>query len=250
MLIIGRITDKLDFVEEPMKLFATGVLKPFLALLILILSLGSAFPLQAQERPLWLRYPAIAPDGQSILFCYKGDIYRVSSSGGQAIPLTISESYDFSPVWSHDGKFIAFASNRYGNFDIFMMPSSGGEATRLTCHSADDIPSSFTADDQRVLFTSTHQDLVTNVQFPVFPGLYSVSVNGGEAVLVLTQSAISATVNPTGDKIIYHDLKGYENDWRKHHTSSATRDIWVYDLKTKARTAIPYSTKTATIITI
>jgi len=219
--------------------FAGRASKPLLALLLFLVCLGSVVPLQAQDKPLWLRYPAIAPDGQSILFCYKGDIYKVSSSGGQAIPLTISESYDFSPVWSHDGKFIAFASDRYGNFDTFIMPASGGEATRLTYHSADDIPSSFTADDQRILFASAYQDLVTNVQFPmVFPGLYSVSVKGGEAVLVLAQPAISATVNPAGDKIIYHDLKGYENDWRKHHTSSVTRDIWVYDLKTKKNTQL------------
>ena len=223
-----------------MRSFAARALKPLLALFILIVFLGSVFPLQAQDGPSWLRYPAISPDGQSVLFCYKGDIYKVSSSGGQAIPLTISESYEFAPVWSHDGKLIAFASDRYGNFDVFIMPASGGEATRLTCHSANDIPSSFTADDRRILFTSTHQDLVTNVQFPMseFPELYSVSVKGGEAALVLTQPAISATVNAAGDKIIYHDQKGYESDWRKHHTSSVTRDIWVYDLKTKKNTQL------------
>ena len=223
-----------------MRSFAARALKPLLALFILIVFLGSVFPLQAQDGPSWLRYPAISPDGQSVLFCYKGDIYKVSSSGGQAIPLTISESYEFAPVWSHDGKLIAFASDRYGNFDVFIMPASGGEATRLTYHSADDTPSSFTADDQRILFTSTHQDLVTNVQFPMseFPELYSVSVKGGEAALVLTQPAISATVNAAGDKIIYHDQKGYESDWRKHHTSSVTRDIWVYDLKTKKNTQL------------
>ena len=94
-----------------MNFFAARALKSLLAPFILIFSLGSVFLLQAQDKPLWLRYPAISPDGQSILFCYKGDIYQVSSSGGQANPLTIGESYDFSPVWSHDGKFIAFASD-------------------------------------------------------------------------------------------------------------------------------------------
>jgi Tol biopolymer transport system component/C-terminal processing protease CtpA/Prc len=232
--------DNFAFVEESMKSLAPRTLKPLLALLILIVSLGSIVPLQAQDKPLWLRYPAISPDGQNILFCYKSHIYRVSSSGGQAVPLTIGNSYDFSPVWSHDGKLIAFASDRYGNFDVFVMPATGGEATRLTYHSADDIPSSFAADDKRILFSSTHQDLVTNVQFPMseFPELYSVSVKGGEAALVMTQPAIAATVNPAGDKIIYHDQKGYESDWRKHHTSSVTRDIWVYDLKTKKNTQL------------
>jgi tricorn protease len=210
-------------------------LKPLLAVLILAFSLGAVIPALAQDRPLWLRYPAISPDGQTILFCYKGDIYRLPAAGGQAVPLTISEAYDYAPVWSHDGKSIAFASDRFGNFDVFVMPAAGGEAVRLTYHSADDIPSSFSADDQRVLFSSSHQDPVTNVQFPMgtFPELYSVPVKGGEAALVLGQPAIAAVVSPAGDKILYHDQKGYESDWRKHHTSSVTRDIWVYDLKTK-----------------
>src|SRR5438105_3577657 len=108
----------------------------------------------AQENPLWMRYPAISPDGQTILFSYKGDIWSVPSSGGNATPLTLSESYEFAPVWSHDGKSIAFASDRYGNFDVFVMPSSGGEAKRLSFHSTREIPSSFTADDKAVLFSA------------------------------------------------------------------------------------------------
>ena len=176
----------------------------------------------------------------SILFCYQGDIYKVPASGGQAVPLTIGEAYDFAPVWSHDGRSIAFASNRYGNFDVFIVPAAGGESRRLTHYSGGDIPSSFSADDRSVLFTSKRQDLVTNAQFPVsvFPELYSIAVSGGEAALVLTQPAIAATVSPAGDKIIYHDQKGYESDWRKHHTSAVTRDIWVYDLKTKKNTQL------------
>ena len=72
----------------------------------------------------------------------------------------------------------------------------------------------------------------------LFSELYSVPVAGGEAALVLTQPAIAATVDPAGTKIIYHDQKGYESDWRKHHTSAVTRDIWVYDLKTKKNTQV------------
>jgi Tol biopolymer transport system component/C-terminal processing protease CtpA/Prc len=213
---------------------------PIASLFVLLILVLSTIPLQAQDKPYWLRYPAISPDGRTILFCYKGDIYTVPSAGGQAYPLTISEAYDYAPVWSHDGKSIAFASDRFGNFDVYVMPASGGEARRLTFHSASDVPSSFTADDKSILFTSARQDSASNVQFPmsVFPELYSVLVNGGEAALVLTQPAISATVSPAGDKIIYHDQKGYESDWRKHHTSAVTRDIWVYDLKAKKNTQL------------
>jgi Tol biopolymer transport system component len=194
----------------------------------------------AQQSPLWLRYPAISPDGRTVLFEYKGDIWSVSASGGTAVPMTLSESHEFAPVWSHDGKSVAFASDRYGSFDVFVMPSSGGEAKRLTHHSTREVPSSFTSDDRAVLFSAARQDLATHVQFPTggMTELYSVPVTGGRVSLLLTTPALDATVSSTGDKIIFHDYKGYESDWRKHHTSAVTRDIWVYDTAAKAYTQL------------
>src|SRR5471032_2142513 len=116
----------------------------------LIVSILLSTAALSQDKPLWMRYPAISPDGQTILFEYKGDIWSVPSAGGTATPMTLSESYEFAPVWSHDGKSIAFASDRYGNFDVFVMPATGGEAKRLTYNSTREVPSSFTADDSAV----------------------------------------------------------------------------------------------------
>lgn len=189
-----------------------------------------------QDNPQWMRYPAISPDGQTLLFSYKGDIWSVPVSGGNAIPLTLSESYEFSPVWSHDGKSIAFASDRYGNFDVFLMPATGGESRRLTFHSTRETPSGFTHDDTAILFSAARQDVASNAQYPIgmMSELYSVPAAGGRVSLVMTTPALDAVVSSSGDKLIYHDIKGYESDWRKHHTSAVTRDIWTYDLKTKA----------------
>lgn len=212
-----------------------------LALALAALSWTASVPATRPANPaLWLRYPAISPDGQTILFEYKGDIWSVSSAGGAATPLTLSESYEFAPVWSHDGKTVAFASDRYGNFDVFVMPASGGEAKRLTFNSTREVPSSFTADDRQVLFAAQRQDLATNVQFPTggMTELYSVPVAGGRVALVLTSPALDATVSSSGDKILFHDYKGYENDWRKHHRSAVTRDIWVYDTRAKRYTQL------------
>ena len=185
----------------------------------------------SQTNPLWLRYTAISPDGKTILFTYKGDIHTVPASGGKATPLTLSETYEFAPVWSHDGKSIAFASDRYGNFDIFIMPAAGGEGKRLTFHSNNEIPCSFTADDKAVMFSAYRQDIATNAQFPIslMSELYSVPVEGGKVSQVLPIPALDATLNQSGSKLIYHDIKGYESNWRKHATSAVTRDIWVYD---------------------
>ncbi len=143
------------------------------------------------------RYPAISPDGRTIAFAFKGDIYTVPASGGDARPLTLGESHEFAPVWSHDGRSIAFASDRYGNFDVFVMPATGGEATRLTFHSTGEIPSSFTADDRSVLFSAYRQELATNAQFPIglMTQLWSVPVGGGRVGLVLPVPAVNATLD-------------------------------------------------------
>ena len=193
-----------------------------------------------QNNPLWLRYTAISPDGKSILFTYKGDIYSVPSDGGVAYPLTISESYEYCPVWSKDGKSIAFAADRYGNFDVYVMPATGGEAKRLTFHSGNEVPTTFTADNMDVLFSAYRQDLVTNAQFPIslINELYSVPVAGGKVSQVLTTPALNATITSTGNKLIFDDVKGYENLWRKHHTSSIAHDIWSYDYSNKQFTKL------------
>ena len=210
---------------------------------ILIVSFVCLFsPLNsiAQQGPLWLRYPAISPDGNIILFNYQGDIYKVPATGGTAFPLTISESYEYSAVWSHDGTQIAFASDRYGNFDVFTMPVAGGKAKRLTFHSNNEKPGDFSRDSKNVIFSALRQDLHSNVQFPTgtMAELYSVPAAGGRVGLVLTSPAHDATYSPDGSKLIFHDRKGYENPWRKHHTSAITRDIWVYDLIAKNYTKL------------
>ena len=190
----------------------------------------------AQSNPLWLRYPSISPDGKQIVFGYKGDIYRTDANGGVAVPLTIHEAQDMMPVWSHDGKWIAFASDRYGNFDVFIMPSTGGIPKRLTFNSANDYPYDFSPDNKQVIFGSGRNAPAASVRFPnkgIFLNLYTVSVNAGRAILVSAAGMEDAHYNKIGSQIIFQDRKGYEDAWRKHHTSAVTRDIWVYDLKNK-----------------
>lgn len=189
----------------------------------------------AQEDPLWMRYPSISPDGKQIVFSYKGDLYKVAADGGTAQALTLHEAHDYMPVWSRDGKQIAFASNRYGNFDVYLMNANGGKPTRLTYHSANDLPSSFSAKGDAVLFKSLRLDDADNRMFPSgrLPELYQVPVKGGRVAQILTTPADDAVYSKDGKTIIYHDKKGYEDDFRKHHTSSIARDVWTYDVATK-----------------
>lgn len=203
--------------------------KIFLLLLVAI----SVYQSMAQSNPAWMRYAAISPDGKTIAFTYKGDLYRVPATGGTAIALTVHEAHDFMPVWSHDGKSIAFASDRFGNFDLFLIPAEGGEAKRITYHSAQEYPYAFSNDDKQILFAATRMDLASNRNYPTGsqPELYSVGISGGKVTQVFTTPAEEVKLSSNGQFLLYQDKKGGENTWRKHHVSAIARDIWLYDFK-------------------
>ncbi len=192
----------------------------------------SVSALDAQQAPAsWMRYPAISPDGRTIAFVYKGDLYRVPAAGGTATQLTTHPAHDFMPVWGRDGRQLAFASDRYGNFDIFVIPAEGGEAKRLTFHSAAEYPYAFSHDGQQVLFGAVRLDDRASRHHPGGSQgeLYQVPVAGGRPVQLLTTPAEAVSVSRDGRRLLYMDMKVGEDRWRKHQVSAAARDIWIHD---------------------
>lgn len=211
--------------------------KPMKRITLVFFTLLS-FSLFAQKD--WIRYSAISPDASQIVFAFQGDLFLVSSDGGTAQPLLLSEAYESNPVWSHDGQKLAYTSDLYGNFDVFIFDFKTRVSTRITYHSAKQVPWTFSPDDQYVVFSATMDDNVKNAQFPygLLTELYKVPVKGGRVKQCLTTSAENVQVNKDGSKLLYHDVKGYEDPWRKHHTSSVTRDIWIYDKTTGKHTQL------------
>ena len=185
----------------------------------------------AENDPLWMRYPAISPNGETIAFTYKGDIYTVPANGGKATQLTTHPAHDTRPIWSPDGSKIAFASDRNGNFDIFIMDMEGGSPKQLTTHSANEYPETF-SDAKHILYSAAIQQDAKDSQFPSgqFPQIYRIGINGGRPELYSSLAMESLALNKKGDKLLYQDKKGYEDPWRKHHQSSITRDIWLCTL--------------------
>ncbi len=197
-------------------------------------SLAAAEP--SGERPLWLRHPAVSPDGTTIAFTYAGRIWRVPAAGGEAVPLTDPDHFSTRPVWSPDSAKIAFASKPHGNLDIFSMPADGSRVTRLTYHSADDLPCAFSPDGESVYFSSSRLGSPQTVLAGAYAHsaqLYTVPVLGGPARLVLPTPALEAAPDPTGKLLLYENRPVYENEWRKGAISDGAHDVWLHDLAAK-----------------
>ena len=195
--------------------------------LILATLLGAyGLAAQAQDNPLWMRHPAISPDGKTIAFSYQGDIFTVPSSGGTAKQITSNAAFDSYPVWSPDGNHIAFASNREGSIDVWVMDANGGIPKRVTTNSGSEYPLRW-KDNSTIMFKASIMPTAKSIIFAgSYPQVYTVGMDGGRPKLFSDITMDALDINASGD-VIYIDRKGYEDEWRKHHRSPITRDVWL-----------------------
>lgn len=195
--------------------------------IVLAAALSAIASAQAAEAPKWLRNAAISPDGSTVAFTFKGDIFTVPVTGGTAVQLTTSPHYDSNPVWTPDGKQLVFTSNRLGSDDIFIMPATGGTARRLTTYSGTELPLTFLPDG-RLLFSTSIMPARGSAQAPFGAQTYVLDIETPSArpEMFFSVPMAAASANKSG-QVLYQDKKGYENMWRKHERSSATGDIWL-----------------------
>ena len=194
-------------------------------LLALIAPLATASAM-AQSDPLWMRFPAISPDGKTVAFSYKGDIWTVPANGGQARQITTNPAYDAYPVWSPDSRQIAFASSREGSMDIYVVGRDGGAPRRVTTDSGDEYPMAW-RNDSTIMLKASIMPKATSIMFADFSQVYEVSDKGGRMRLFSDIPMEDISVGNDG-ALLYHDNKGYEDPFRKHHQSPICRDIWLY----------------------
>src|SRR5437868_2895506 len=136
-------------------------------LLAAVALLLTATVARAQEPIRFARLPDISPDGKLVAFSYLGDIWVVEIIGGVARPVTTHPAHDVYPLFSPDGKQLAFSSNRHGSYDVFVVPVQGGKPHRLTYDSANEFATAWSPDGKRILFTSTR-----STEYPQFQEMY------------------------------------------------------------------------------
>lgn len=176
----------------------------------------------------WVRDAAISPDGSKIAFSYKGDIFTVPVSGGQAAQITSSKAYDGVPVWTPDGKNIVFMSDREGSDDIFITAATGGTPRRLTTNSSSEKPLTF-INESTLLFNTSGLVGSNTARPPFLTQIYSIDVTrqNPRPHLYLSLPVVTANANSKGE-LLYQDRKGVEDVLRKHERSSGTADVWLY----------------------
>src|SRR5690348_5451764 len=95
-----------------------------------------------------LRTPDL-PKAKNVIHLWIAD-----AGGGEPRQLTYSEKGENSPVFSHDGKSIAFISTRDGEPNVYVLPVSGGEARKVTNVSTGIADPVWSPDDKWIAFSS------------------------------------------------------------------------------------------------
>jgi tricorn protease len=186
----------------------------------ILINLLIAATLVAADAPL-PRHPAPSPDASQIAFSWQGDLWLVPATGGDARRITAHPADERHPVWSRDGRLIAFASDRHGNADVFVVPVDGSAPpTRLTFASVTDIPCGFTPDGRAVLFTSNR---AMGIRW--MPQLWTVPVTGGTPAMLQDAFAEQAVYSPDGETLAM--VRGATKWTRRGYRGSANRDIWL-----------------------
>jgi len=172
--------------------------------------------------------PTLSPDGNTIVFSYDGDLWKVPSNGGEALRITAMQGDETLPRISPDGKWIAFSATQYGNKDIYMMPTNGGEIKQLTFHDTADDVDSWSWDSKHIHFTSS--------RYNRFSG-YSVSISGNTPKRLFEHyfnNVHNVMTHPNSGEIFFNESWESKNfTHRKRYKGDYNPDIKSYNTKTK-----------------
>jgi len=182
-------------------------------------------PLFAADPKLSFFEPALSPDRSEIAFVSGADIWTVPAAGGEARLLISHPSWESRPLYSPDGKRLAFMSGRTGNGDIYILTFATGELKRLTYDDAAEQLNAWSHDGKWIYFSSTSQDISG------MNDVYRVSAEGGTPMAVSADRFASeyfSAPSPDGATLAI-TARGVPSGqwWRKGHSHLDESEIWL-----------------------
>jgi tricorn protease len=191
-------------------------------LICLCLSVASVF---AQASMPYLTEPALAPDRREIVFVSGGDIWSVSADGGTAQILVAHPATESRPMFSPDGRRLAFVSNRTGNGDIYVLNLETNDLSRLTFDDNADNLDAWSRDGQWIYFSSSSRDIAG------MSDIFRVSSAGGTPQQFSNDRYVSefyAAPSPDGGSVAF-TARGIANGqwWRKGRSHIDESEIWL-----------------------
>ena len=199
---------------------------PLGALVVLTCSAASR---GAEESRLLAHSPTLSKT--QVVFAYGGYLWSVPREGGDARQLTTG-GHEGAPVFSPDGKWIAFTGQYDGNIDVFVIPAEGGEPKRLTWHPGADIADGWTPDGKKVLFHSNRES------YADFDRVYTVPVEGGPAEVLPMWRGEAAWFSPDGGSIAYVPNEIWQTSWKRYRGGQST-PIYIVRLSDLALEKVP-----------
>jgi Tol biopolymer transport system component len=169
--------------------------------------------------------PSVAPDRAEIAFVSGGDIWTAPLAGGEAHLLIAHAANESRPVYSPDGKRLAFGSTRTGNGDIYVYTFATGEVRRLTYDDGNEQLEGWSRDGQWIYFSSTSRDIAG------MNDIYRMSAEGGTPMTVSADryaNEFFSAPSPDGSALAF-SARGIASSqwWRKGHSHIDESEIWL-----------------------
>lgn len=189
----------------------------------------------AGQQPIRLaNEPSLSPDGSQLAFAWRGEIWTVSSGGGQAQQLTKNSAADGQPFFSPDGTQLAFISSRSGSDQVYVMPSEGGIPKQITFHTAGQTLHGWYPDGLSLL-TAGRRD--HSHDFRAAQRVFRARSDERTAEeLLFDDYGASPAISPDGKRVLF--TREGPAWWRKGYYGSQASQIWLYDLESKAFTKL------------
>jgi Tol biopolymer transport system component len=175
-------------------------------------------------------YPSWSHDGKQILFetAPNWDIKIIDAETQKDSVLVNDTANDESPVFTPDGNFVIFNSDRLGKNTIFALDLSNGKQTQLTNAKQNDLDPDISPDGKDMIFTS---DRTGNRNIWITKLALDSSMTQAPYLLAVTDDtadSYQARYSARGDKIVYVSEKaGGPDIWIKELKSNKTRQFTI-----------------------